>query len=213
MNKYVVILDIGVGNIFSVNNACKIVGMDTIFTDDIELISNSSGMIIPGVGSFITAMEKIKSKHLDQIILNYVKIGKPIMGICLGMQLFFQSSEEMGHSSGIGYLKGHVKSFKFDVIDNIKYPKTQIGWNSIHSKNLINKNKIFDGINDGDLMYFANSYFVDYYSNANSLLSVYGNKKFSSAYIDKNLYLFQFHPEKSGQKGMLIYKNFKNYIL
>lgn len=213
MNNYVVILDIGVGNIFSVKNACKIVGIETIFTDERDLILNSSGMIIPGVGSFRSAMEKIKSKNLDQIILDYLNIGKPIMGICLGMQLFFQSSEEMGHSNGIGFLKGDVKSFKFDIVNNIKYPKTQIGWNSIHSQNIIYENKIFDGIKDGELMYFANSYFVEFKSNKNNLLSVYGNKKFSSAYIDKNLFLFQFHPEKSGEKGMLIYKNFKNYIL
>ena len=140
-------------------------------------------MIIPGVGSF-NQQWKIKSKNLDQIILDYLNIGKPIMGICLGMQLFFQSSEEMGHSSGIGYLKGDVKSFKFDVIDKIKYPKTQIGWNSIHSQDLIYKNKIFDGIKDGDLMYFANSYFVEYNSNENNLLSIYGNQKIYSAYID-----------------------------
>ena len=106
-----------------------------------------------------------------------------------------------------------MKSFKFDVVNNIKYPKTQIGWNSILPQNIIHENKIFDGIKDGDLMYFANSYFVEFKSNKNNLLSIYGNKKFSSAYIDKNLFLFQFHPEKSGEKGMLIYKNFKNYIL
>lgn len=213
MNSYVVILNIGVGNIFSVKNACKIVGIKTIFTDDKDLILNSSGIIIPGVGSFRSAMEKIKSKNLDQIILNYLNTGKPIMGICLGMQLFFQSSEEMGNTSGIGLLKGEVKVFNFDVIDNIKYPKTQIGWNSIQSRDLINKNKIFDGIKDGDLMYFANSYYVEFNPNQNNLLSIYGSKKFSSAYIDKNLFLFQFHPEKSGEKGMLIYKNFKNYII
>ena len=102
MNKYVVILDIGVGNIFSVKNACKIVGIETIFTDERDLILNSSGMIIPGVGSFRSAMEKIKSKNLDQIILDYLNIGKPIMGICLGT-IILQSSEEMGHSNGIGF--------------------------------------------------------------------------------------------------------------
>ena len=87
-NKEVVILNLGVGNIFSIKNACKLVGLNTIVSDDKNVINNSNGLIIPGVGSYKTAMDKIKRMKLDEVIFNYINTGKPVMGICLGMQLF-----------------------------------------------------------------------------------------------------------------------------
>ncbi len=211
-NKEIVILNLGVGNIYSVKNACKLVGLNSIVSDDKNVINNSDGLIIPGVGSYKTAMEKIRRMKLDDVIFNYINTGKPVMGICLGMQLFFESSEEFGKSEGLAFIKGKVKNFQFQKIDGLKFPSTQIGWNNIFFDDLENKLNIFHGIENGALMYFANSYYVEFNQKFSNFYSEYGKIKFCSSYIDKNLYLFQFHPEKSGKDGIKIYKNFKNII-
>ena len=211
-NKEVVILNLGVGNIFSIKNACKLVGLNTIVSDDKNVINNSNGLIIPGVGSYKTAMDKIKRMKLDEVIFNYINTGKPVMGICLGMQLFFESSEEFGNSQGLAFIKGKVKNFQFQIIEGLKFPSTQIGWNNIFFNDLENKFNIYQGVENGALMYFANSYYVEFNEEFPNFYSEYGRIKFCSSYIDKNLYLFQFHPEKSGKDGMKIYKNFKNIV-
>ncbi len=211
-NDYIAVLKMGIGNIYSVMNACKTVGLNTIITNDEKIINNSKGLIIPGVGSFKTAMSFIQSKKLDISIKNYIKSKRPIMGICLGMQIFYQTSEEFGLSHGLGLLKGRVKSFKYTELDDIRYPKTQIGWNSIHFQKNDMNHSIYNNIKDGSLMYFANSFFVEYSNDESSTFSFYGKEKFCSSYAYENLLLFQFHPEKSNKNGMLIYENFKKMI-
>ena len=212
-NDYIALLKIGIGNIFSIVNACKTVGLETIITDEEKVINKSKGLIIPGVGSFKTAMSNIISKKLDITIKHYYESKRPIMGICLGMQIFYQYSEEFGLTNGLGLLKGRVKSFKYTELDKIRYPKTQIGWNSIHFQKESKKHSIYNGIKDGSLMYFANSFFVEYSINESSMYSYYGKEKFCSSYANENLLLFQFHPEKSSKNGMYIYNNFKNMII
>ena len=108
-NDYIALLKIGIGNIFSIVNACKTVGLETIITDEEKVINKSKGLIIPGVGSFKTAMSNIISKKLDITIKNYYESKRPIMGICLGMQIFYQSSEEFGLTNGLGLLKEELE--------------------------------------------------------------------------------------------------------
>ncbi len=199
------IIDYETSNLKSVISACKIVGIKYVITNDQKIIRNCKSLIIPGVGSFQSAMKFIKKKKLEKIIKEFVFLNKPVLGICLGMHIFFQSSEESPKIKGLNLIKSKVKKFDSYKSENIPY----IGWNKIFSnkKNiLLPKTK--------SLYYFVHSYYVDFFKKKdfNISFSFNGKIKFCSSIKFKNLFLIQFHPEKSGKKGLLVYKNFKKLI-
>jgi glutamine amidotransferase len=119
METKVAIIDYGLGNLFSINNACKLVGLDTIITKDIEVINNADALILPGVGAFGDAMNSLNNNKLTETIYNFVKTGKPFLGICLGMQLLFSESEEFGSNKGLNLIM--EKKFAFHKYNGIKY--------------------------------------------------------------------------------------------
>ena len=132
----VAIINYEMGNLYSITSACNKVGLKSIITDDDTIILKSKSIILPGVGSFKQAMENIKKKKLDIVLINFFKTGKPIIGICLGMQLFFEKSNELGGSEGLGLIKGEVTSnSKYNL--KIKNEYLNIGWNSIFFKKKI----------------------------------------------------------------------------
>ena len=189
----VAILNFNMGNLFSIKCALNYVGLKSIITDDIEIIKKSKSIIIPGVGAFPEAIKRIKEKRLDWAINEFNNKGKPIIGICLGMQLLFTESNEIKKTKGLDLLKGNVKKFK----ENDKRNRTlsfNVGWNKINTKQY-KKNKSFVADLDQKSMYFIHSFFVASKEEAiKTSTSYFYNREFISSIKKNNIQGFQFHP-------------------
>ncbi len=196
-------------NLFSVKAACSSVGLNAIITSDHEEILKAEAIILPGVGAFKEAMDKIKFLKLDQIILKFVDKGKLVFGICLGMQLLFDYSLEFGENKGMGLIGGSVLNFKFEDNKNlVKIP--HLGWNRV---NQIKRNGLFAGINNNNYMYFVHSFYVSPTNHYNVISTTnYGGKIFCSSIQEENIIAVQFHPEKSGADGIKMYNYIKQNI-
>ena len=206
--KKVAIIDFKVGNIFSVVQACKKVGLLVEVTSDYNTILSSDGVILPGVGAFGDAMLNLEEQNLIKTIKDFVQTGKPFMGVCLGLQLLFTNSEEFGNHKGLDIIKGTVKKF-----DNTKTKVPQIGWNKIYKDfNTWENSPLEDTINN-EYMYFVHSYYV-IPSNKNVVLTNtnYSGIEYCSSIKKDNILATQFHPEKSGEKGLEIYKNWSKLL-
>ena len=194
----IAIMDYGVGNLGSVLNAFKYLGYDAKITSDVNEIINADKVILPGVGAFDHAMKRFIEKGFDKVMDILLEKNTPILGICVGMQMLFEYSFEYGKHKGLGILKGNI--IKFDEkIDKVP----QIGWNEIK---VLKENKLLDGV-DGKYVYFVHSYHVDS-SDCSIAETTYANVTYSSAIHYKNIYATQFHPEKSGEVGLQILRNF-----
>ena len=206
--KTVSIIDFNVGNIYSVVQACKEIGLKVNLTSDYEEIINSDGVILPGVGAFGTAMKNLKNDGLDLAINDFVATGKPFMGICLGLQLLFSESEEFGYNKGLGIINGKV--LKFNHSDK-KVP--QVGWNTIYSNDKLWKSSPLNSINQNEFMYFVHSFYVKPSLDKYVLSKTkYHDFEYCSAIKKNNVFATQFHPEKSGKRGLEIYKNWSNLL-
>lgn len=188
----VAIIDYGAGNTKSLQFALERLGASHILTSDAEIIKQAERVIFPGQGAAGSAMTKLIDTGLDQLIPT---LKQPLLGICLGMQLLCEYSEE-GGVEGLGIIKGSVKRFG----DTVKVP--QMGWNSIHDP----KSPLFEGINEGDYMYLVHSYYVPLCKE--TLAISHYNGPYSVALQKANFYGVQFHPEKSSRKGQLLLQNF-----
>lgn len=207
--KKVSIIDFDGGNLFSVIQACKHVGIEATVTNDFNEIKTSDGLILPGVGSFPHAMKILNSKKLVTPIKDFIKSNKPFMGICLGFQLLFSKSSEFENCDGLDIIKGTVNKFNFN---NKKCKVPQIGWNKIYSESNWLDSPLNKIVND-EYMYFVHSYFVDPL-NKNEVLSYtkYENFKYCSSIKKNNIFATQFHPEKSGLEGLKIYKEWSKLL-
>lgn len=199
----VAIADYGVGNLFSLKSSLEAVGADVLVTGDSDKIKNAEKIVLPGVGAFGDAAKKLKDSGLDKVIIDEAKKGKPIMGICLGMQLLFEKSYEYGEHDGLGLIKGDIKPISMVIPKNLKIP--HIGWNALHFNG--EKSEIFKYINDGDYVYFVHSYYGANCDKSVIATTEYG-AKLTAAVADKNVFGCQFHPEKSGEVGLKILKAF-----
>ena len=206
----VAIIDYKMSNLFSVQAACEKVGLSSIITSDNNEILDAKICILPGVGAFGEAMKSLRESKLDKAIYEFVETGKPFVGICLGLQLLFDSSEEFGNYSGLGLIKGKVKKFKSHSYNSTKYPVPQISWNKINKTNGSWDDSLLYNNTSGDFMYFVHSFFV-IPENESVMLSktTYGNTEYCSSIQQNNIFGCQFHPEKSGEIGLNIYKNLK----
>lgn len=204
----IVIIDYGMGNLQSVKNALDFLGLESKISSDEEEIRKAKGLILPGVGAFPDAMDTIERLSLDKIIREEVSNNKPLLGICLGMQLLFDKGFEGLERSGLGLLKGNIIKMKDDKENNIKIP--HIGWNNlIYNK----KDELFNSIEEGEFVYYVHSYFVQDYNNEDLVAySEYGENKIPGVVRCKNVMGAQFHPEKSGDVGLDILKNFGELI-
>ncbi|MFZ2025680.1 MAG: imidazole glycerol phosphate synthase subunit HisH [Microgenomates group bacterium] len=193
----IVIIDYGMGNVGSVQNALDRLGAASIITDKQEDIQNANGIILPGVGSAGAGMKNIKERGLDAILANEIRKGKPFLGICLGMQLLMEKSME-GDVLCLGYIPGIVTKFK----GGMKIP--QIGWNTVKTKG----RGLFNGLASGGYFYFVHSYYcMPKDRNIVTGITNYGGE-FCSAFQMDNIYGVQFHPEKSGRTGEIVLQNF-----
>ena len=206
----IAILDFGINNLFSIKKALEKVGSNTIITSNKEEILDSDALILPGVGSYARAMNSLRENNLVDTIHEFSKTNKYVLGICLGMQLLMDSSEEFGYNNGLGLIEGVCKKF-----DDSKLTVPHIMWNKIE----IVKEKKIKNISPIDLpqnenqMYFVHSYYVEPKDKSTILTkTLYQNFEFCSAVQKEKIIGFQFHPEKSSFKGIQILKNFINLI-
>ena len=198
----IAIIDYGVGNLFSLVSSFKAIGVDTVITGDIETIKKADKLILPGVGAFGDAIKKLRETSLDKVLIEQAKNGKPVMGICLGMQMLFEKSYEYGEHEGLGLLKGEVVPMENRLPENLKIP--HIGWNALIFKK---ENPLFKYINNGDCVYFVHSYYAEGCDDSLLATAEYG-KELTAAVAKGNIYGCQFHPEKSGKVGLNILKAF-----
>ena len=203
-----VIIDYGMGNLKSVSNALNYLNLENKISDDINEIRNADGLILPGVGAFPDAMETIEKKGLDKVIKEEVQNGKYLLGICLGMQLLFEKSYEGIEKKGLGLIQGNIVKMDEDKDNNIKIP--HIGWNNL----IYNiKHPILNNIEEGKFVYYVHSYCAQSYDDENLIAySEYGKNKIPGLVCNNNVIGAQFHPEKSGECGLEILKNFGELI-
>ena len=199
----IAIIDYGVGNLFSLKSSFGAIGADVIVTDSEEKIRSADKIILPGVGAFSDAIAKLRATGLDKVLVDEAKKGKPVMGICLGMQMLFEKSFEYGEYDGLGLLKGSVVTMQGVIPAELKIP--HIGWNA-----LIFKQKdcpLFKHIKEGDCVYFVHSYFAENCDESVAATTEYG-AELTAAVAYKNIFGCQFHPEKSGEVGLNILRAF-----
>ncbi|MGN0968581.1 MAG: imidazole glycerol phosphate synthase subunit HisH [Oscillospiraceae bacterium] len=196
--SYTAIVDYGVGNLKSVTNAMSYLGLETRITSDAAELERADAIILPGVGAFPDAAEKLCAPGLDKVLIAQAE-KKPILGICLGMQLLFDRGEEVRPCEGLGLVPGHVARIQTE------YKLPHIGWNSLKFQN---DSPIFKGLDDGAYVYFVHTFCGYADSEADVIAHTDYGASVVAAVSHGNVYGCQFHPEKSGETGLAILKNF-----
>ena len=198
----IAIVDYGVGNLFSLRSSLKSLNQDVVVTSDPETIRNAGRVILPGVGAFGDAAEKLQKTGLDEIVKEQAEKGKPLLGICLGMQLLFEKSCEFGEHAGLGLLKGSIVPMQGTIPEDLKIP--QMGWNSLIIRR---SHPLLKEIKEGDCVYFVHSYYASGCKESLIASCEYG-REITAAVASGNVMGCQFHPEKSGRVGLSILKAF-----
>ena len=198
----IAIVDYGVGNLFSLCSSFQKIRAEAVVTSDYNVICAADKIVLPGVGAFGDAIAKLKAFGLDTVLKQQAEEGKPILGICLGMQMLFEKSVEYGEHDGLGLLKGSVIPMEGRIPDNLKIP--HIGWNALC---FIRGSKLFRYIKNGDFVYFVHSYYASGCEDSLIATAEYGIPL--TAAVEKgNVMGCQFHPEKSGEVGLNILRAF-----
>ena len=200
----IAIIDYGVGNLFSLCSSLKSIGAEAEVTPDPAVIRAADRIILPGVGAFADAAEKLRATGLDRVLLEEAANGKKIMGICLGMQMLFEESHEYGIHKGLGLIPGRVVPMAGYIPEGLKIP--HIGWNPLILKGE-EKHPLLKYVNEGDCVYFVHSYFATDCTESVIATAEYG-KELTAAVAKGNVMGCQFHPEKSGKVGLSILKAF-----
>ena len=199
----VTIVDYGVGNLFSLKSSLEAIGEQTIVSGDPAQLRAAERLILPGVGAFGDAAEKLRKLGLDEVLREEAAAGKPILGICLGMQLLFDKSREYGEHQGLGLIAGEVVPLAGAIPAELKIP--HIGWNALHFQGGVHP--LFAGIQENDCVYFVHSYYATNCDSAVIATAEYG-RELTAAVAKENVMGCQFHPEKSGVVGMKILQAF-----
>ena len=202
------IINYGIGNVQSVNNAILKVGGFPVLTNKYEELLECDRLILPGVGAFHYGLDQLKKLNLDTLLMNFVSSKKPVFGICLGMQLLCESSTEFGFTQGLGFFEGRItKLITREENEAIRLP--HVGWKSIMS-NLFGDHWIFEGLKPYDKFYFLHSFAMQ--SNNDDVIASteYSGINFASVIEHSNVIATQFHPEKSGKCGLRMLSNFVN---
>ena len=199
----IAIIDYGVGNLFSLKSSFAAIGVEVTVTGDPQVISAADRIVLPGVGAFEDAARKLRDSGLDKVIIAEAAKGKPLLGICLGMQMLFDKSYEYGEHKGLGLISGNVRPIRPEIPEELKIP--HIGWNPLIMKG--EKDELFKYINEGDCVYFVHSYYAADCDEQVIATAEYG-KELTAAVRCGNVCGAQFHPEKSGKVGLAILKAF-----
>ena len=198
----IAIVDYGVGNLFSLKSSLELIGAECIVTAQEDMLRSADKILLPGVGAFEDAAVKLRDSGLGVLIKELAASGKPLLGICLGMQLLFEKSYEYGEHEGLGLIPGSVRPIRDVIPEDYKIP--HIGWNALHFRQDC---PIFKYLTEGDCVYFVHSFYAadcDAYVTATA---EYG-AELTAAVANGNVYGCQFHPEKSGHVGLSILKAF-----
>ena len=207
----IAVIDYGVGNLFSLLSSLNYVGLDTKLTNNIEEIKNAKGIILPGVGAFRDAIGNLEKYGLKETLINEAKNGKPFLGICLGMQMLFEKSYEYGEYEGLGLINGTVEEIKKYLPENSDLKIPHMGWNSLIINERFKDDKILKDIDNNEYVYYVHSYFAKTDTKNIVAYSEYGTK-ISGIVKNENVYGMQFHPEKSGDTGLKLLKNWGELI-
>ena len=197
------LIDYGAGNLHSVHKALLRAGFDAVPTDDPAVAADAAVLVLPGQGHFRQVMEAFLSSGFEPVVRAHLAARKPFLGICVGLQLLMQRSEEAPGLPGLGVLQGTVKRFPRGV------SVPQMGWNQLHPQG---RPPLLDGVAEGAFVYFANSYYVEFATNLPGATTRYGGVTFKSAVCDGPLNAVQFHPEKSQDVGLRVLKNFYDSV-
>ena len=201
----IAIIDYGAGNIQSVNKALEYIGCDCVVTRDKDMILKADGAVLPGVGSFGDTMDTMESYGIKDTVLDFIKTKKHFLGICLGLQLLFPESEESPNKKGLSVFDGSITKIPVDT--GLKIP--HIGWNSL---DIVKKDGIFKGIEDNAYVYFVHSYFLTAKNPEIVAARTNYGVQIDAAIEWENVSATQFHPEKSGEVGLKILKNFADMV-
>ena len=199
----VAVVDYGVGNLFSLCSSLVAIGADAVVTADPDLLRKADKIILPGVGAFGDAAAKLRDSGLDAVVIEEAKKGKPILGICLGMQLLLEKSFEYGEHEGLGLIKGEIRPIADVIPADLKIP--HIGWNNLHFGE--NKHPLFRYLDEGDCVYFVHSFYGTNCDESVIATAEYG-VPLTAAVANGNVCGCQFHPEKSGRVGLAILRAF-----
>ena len=203
----IAVINYGVGNLFSLTGSLEHLGIDAVVTSDIEKIKNADRIILPGVGAFSDAKQKLVDTGLIPVLDEEVKKGKPLLGICLGMQMLFDKSFEYGENTGLGYIKGEVCPLNTDISSYLKVP--HIGWNKLIIKD--KSNPMLKYTNEGDYVYYVHSFYAKNCEESLVAYSEYG-VNVPGLVNNQNVFGAQFHPEKSGKVGLSMLKAFNEVV-
>ena len=198
----IAIVDYGVGNLFSLSCSLEAIGAEAVITSDPEVLARAEKIILPGVGAFEDAAKKLRASGLDSVLKRLAGEGKPLLGICLGMQLLFDKSFEYGEHEGLGLIPGQVKPIRDVIPADYKIP--HIGWNALKFRQ---ESPIFSRIREGDFVYFVHSFYAADCAESVIATAEYG-AELTAAVAKVNVYGCQFHPEKSGNVGLAILRAF-----
>ncbi len=198
----VAIVDYGVGNLFSLQSSLSAIGADAVVTSDPDVLRSADRILLPGVGAFGDAAAKLRESGLASVVVEEAKKGKPLLGICLGMQLLLEKSFEYGEHDGLGLIKGEIRPISETIEAGLKIP--HIGWNALH---FTKPNPLFRYLKEGDFVYFVHSYHGVACDEGVIATTEYGGT-LTAAVASGNVYGCQFHPEKSGDVGLRILKAF-----
>lgn len=206
--KNIVIVDYHLGNLFSVKQACDTIGINARVSSSKVDIEDADALILPGVGAFIEAMQNLEQLGLIDPLKKSVQQGKPLFGVCLGLQLLFTRSEEFGSGLGLDLISGTIKKFPPTSAQGSKVKVPQIAWNTIYRDTQNWQNSPLFDVPENEFMYFVHSYFVEPKDSSCVLTKTnYEGLEYCSSVLQDNIFATQFHPEKSAEKGLAIYKN------
>ena len=197
--SHVAIIDYGVGNLRSVEKAFAATGCDAVVSDDEEILRRAERLVLPGVGAFAACMKALKERGFECLVREKANDGTPLLGVCVGMQMLFEESDEFGSTPGLGLLKGSVRRFKNDLV------VPQVGWNRIHQKH---EHALFDGVADGAFCYFVHSFYCQPRDEAVVVGETEYGQRYASVVARGNICGVQFHPEKSQDIGLTMLRNF-----
>ena len=198
----IAIIDYGVGNLFSLQSSFKMIGAETVVSGDPQVLRAADRLLLPGVGAFEDARGKLAAKGLDRVVIEQAASGKPLMGICLGMQMLFEKSYEYGEHEGLALIPGSVVPMADKLPAGLKVP--HIGWNALH---MTRPHPLLASVNEGDCVYFVHSYYAEGCGDALIAETAYGIP-LTAAVAKGNVMGCQFHPEKSGTVGLNILRAF-----
>ena len=201
----IAIADYGVGNLFSLRSSFAFIGADVKVVNRVEELKKADRIVLPGVGAFGDAAKKLYESGLAEEICAEARAGKPLLGICLGMQMLFEKSYEYGEHQGLGLIKGSVKPISGVIPGNLKIP--HIGWNGLHFPKNREKDRLFKYIDENDCVYFVHSFYGADCEESTIATAEYG-AELTAAVADGCIYGTQFHPEKSGNVGLNILRAF-----